>query len=279
MSYICFNGKVVHENEPVLMASNRSYRYGDGLFETMKIVNDHLLFFDAHITRLMAGLFDLQFEQAPFFTKEKLQEQILNLCHKNNCKKLGRIRLSVSRGSGGLYDGDRSLQYIIECWPLSETTGRLNENGLVIGLSTGPRKSCDNFSNLKSANFLPYSWAASLATQRKWNDCLVLNTNGTIADSTIANCFIIKGEVISTPSLKQACVNGVMRKWLIEHLKHSGYIVAEREITVDELLAADEVFLTNVINGMRWVKQLGEKEFTHSMITKIYDRFVKPLSL
>jgi branched-chain amino acid aminotransferase len=275
---ICFNGKLVLADHPILLASNRGYRYGDGLFETMKIIQGNLLFFDDHMERFFDGLRQLQYQQPPLFTKEHIAKEILELCHKNKCAAFARVRLSVFRGNGGLYDEDKALQYIIECWPLGDSVGSWNENGLVIGLSAGPRKSCDSFSNLKTANFLPYSWAAVYAKANQWNDCLVLNSRGPISDSTIANCFIIKDKQIITPSLDQGCVSGIMRKQLVVLLRKEGYEVNEGALTVEQLLAADEVFLSNTINGIRWVRHCEDARYNHSMTREIYQQFSKTIS-
>jgi branched-chain amino acid aminotransferase len=277
MNSICFNGKIVSGTEPVLMASNRGYRYGDGLFETMKVVNGRILLSDYHFERLFSGLSLLKFEIPRLFTNEKLQQEILNLCRKNECENLARVRLSVFRGNGGLYDEDKALQYIIECWPLNESANRLNENGLIIGVYTNAEKSCDKFSNLKSANFLPYSMAALYAKENKLNDCLVVNTTGSIADSTIANIFIVKREVVTTPALDEGCVNGVMRRHLLMEMGNAGYSIQETAVAVSDIKEADEVFLTNAINGIRWVKQFRDKIYTNIKTVEIYNRFARTI--
>ncbi|MBL7748407.1 MAG: aminotransferase class IV [Chitinophagaceae bacterium] len=278
MEYININGKIVPANEPVLLASNRGYRYGDGLFETMKVVGEQVSLVPFHFERLFSSLSVLQFDVPKLFTAEKLQQEVMQLCQRNNCTSLARVRLSVSRGNGGLYDADKTLQYLIECWPLPELVNRLNENGLVIDIYPDARKSCDKFSSIKSANFLPYSLAAHYAKANKYNDCLVLNTQGSIADSTIANVFIIKEEVITTPALTEGCVNGVMRRHLIGGLKKGGYFIRESAVSIDDLLAADEVFLSNAIQGIRWVRQCRDSTYRNSKTVEIFTRFVKTIS-
>lgn len=270
MNNICFNGKIIAADKPVLLASNRSYRYGDGLFETMKIKEGKILLADYHFERLFSSLSLLKFEWPKLFTREKLEEKILELCNKNKCSPLARVRLSVFRGNGGLYDDDKAAQYLIECWPLNESVNRLNENGLVIDIYTGAEKGRDEFSNIKSANFLPYSMAALFAKEIKVNDCLVLNAAGGIADSTIANIFLINGNIISTPSLYEGCINGVMRRHLIKQLKENGYELREEQLKLNNLEEAEEVFLTNAINGIRWVRQFRNKIYSNQRIAEIY---------
>ena len=278
MNSICFNGKILAAEEPVLLVSNRGYRYGDGLFETMKIVKGVITLEQFHFERLFAGLSLLKLVSPKLLTKEKLQQEILSLCKKNNCDKLARVRLSFFRGNGGLYDEDKTAQYIIECWLLNESVNKLNENGLVIGVYPDVRKSCDKFSNLKSANFLSYSMAAQYAEENKLNDCIVLNTADNIADSTIANVFIIKNGIVFTPPLTEGCVNGVMRRHVIEGLKVSGIGYKEEALTVNDLMTADEVFLTNAIKGISWVKQFNDNVYSNEKTVEIYTSIIKTIS-
>lgn len=277
MNSICLNGKILQADEPALLAANRGYRYGDGLFETMKLLRAEILLADYHFERLFAGLQLLQYEIPKLLNREKLETEIQHLCRKNKCEQLARVRLSVFRGNGGLYDEDKTTQYLIECWPLNESMNRLNENGLIIGIYPDAEKSADKFSNLKSANFLPYSMAALYAKENKLNDCLVLNTTGHIADSTIANLFIITNGKLSTPGLPEGCVAGVMRRHLLTVLQEAGEEVQETAISSHDLKNADEVFLTNAINGIRWVRQSGDTIYTNAKTVEIYNRFVKTI--
>ena len=273
MNVICLNGKMIPAGEPALMAANRGFRYGDALFETIKVINAKIILQQYHFDRLFAGLKLLQFEIPLLITRERLAHEVLDLCKKNECENLARVRLTVFRGDGGLYDENKNLQYLIECWPLIESINKLNENGLTIDVFPDARKSCDRFSNLKSANYLPYVMAALYTKENKLNDCLVLNVHGRICDATIANLFWIKDEIIFTPSLSEGCVSGVMRKYLVENLQEKRYKVQEQICAINDLQEANEIFLTNAINGIRWVKQLRSSTYYNQQTLKIYKDF------
>jgi branched-chain amino acid aminotransferase len=170
-----------------------------------------------------------------------------------------------------LYDpADHAPNYIIETWPLPASNGELNSNGLDIGIYTAVKKTADILCNLKTNNFLPYVMAALEAKKQKWNDAVILNSNGRICDSSIANIFLIKEGTVYTPPLHEACVAGVFRKHIITRLPLMGYTCVEKEITIEELLAADEIFLTNSIYNARWVKSIAGKTFGNSLTQKIY---------
>ena len=190
---------------------------------------------------------------------------------KNNCEELAKVRLSVSRGSGGLYDCDDKISYLIESSPLEQNQDAFKESGLIIDIFPDARKSIDKFSNLKSANYLPYVMAAIWARENKLDDALVLNQHERICDATIANIFWVMDEKIFTPSLSEGCVAGVMRKKILElPSPNSGFLVQESVLTENILLQADEVFLTNAITGIRWVKECRGKIYKNTVSSKLF---------
>jgi len=261
------------------MADNRGYRYGDGLFETMKMVNGKIVLEKLHFERLLSGLQLLKIKPPSSFKTKKLSTDILSLCKKNKCEVLARVRLSVFRGHGGLYDGNEETGWLIECRAADPSVNQFNKKGMLIDLFPGMQKTCDAFSNLKSANFLPYTMAAQHAKGHKLDDCLVANIKGQIADATIANVFLVKNKLVITPALSEGCVNGVMRRYLIEKLRGSGFEMREGVVTKNDLETFDEVFLTNAMYGIRWVRQFRDKKYDNSQTLGIYKKFVAPLYL
>ena len=272
MNSICLNGKILPADQPALMADNKSYRYGDGLFETMKITGKNISLEEYHFERFFSGLKQMKFEIPAFLTAGYLKKQILMLCEKNKSEVLGRVRLSVFRGNGGIYEDNNDLQYILECWPVNQSINELNENGFVTDVFPDARKSCDSFSNIKSANYLPYVMAARYAKENKLNECLVLNMYDRIADGTTANIFLVRNEEIMTPALSEGCVNGVMRRWLMERYK-----VKETFFSIDDILTADELFFTNAMYGIRWVKQFRDKMYSNLKASKMHNELLNEL--
>lgn len=271
-----YNNKIYKQGEAVIKQDNRSLRYGDGLFETMKMIDGKIILEEYHFERLFAGMEDLQFKKPTYFTAAFLKDEIENLCKKNKHNKYARIRLMVFRGSGGLYDAENNLpNYIIESSVLESST-ELNSNGLIIDVYKDAKKSCDKFSNIKTNNFLPYAMAAFYAKENKLNDCILLNTYERICDTTIANIFIIKNKIIYTPPLSEGCIAGVTRRWMLENLSTS-FKIFEKPLTQNDLLTADEVFLTNSISDLRWVKGFGDKNYDCNLVKKIRIYFNKAI--
>jgi len=270
MSHFNFNGKIVAATTSAIGPENRGLRYGDGLFETIKMINGKLLLEDDHFARLWKGLQVLQFDLPKHFSPENLEEQIIALAKKNGHSANARIRLNVFRGDGGLYDAiSHSPNYFIQSWQLAENSGALNSNGLVLGIYADAKKTYDVLSNLKHNNYLPYVMGALHAKKEKWNDAIILNSENRICDTTIANIFIIKDAVVYTPSLREACVAGVMRNFLIRNGKLAGFEFVEKELTQEDILNADEVFITNTIRNIQWVQSINNKTYSNAMIKKI----------
>jgi branched-chain amino acid aminotransferase len=278
-SFIILDSRVFESSAPAIPASNHSYRYGDGLFETMKMSNGRIPLGDYHFSRLLAGMKALDYKLPVFFTPDNLKKQIKQLAEKNNCLRLARIRLAVSRGNGGLYDCDNNVTCTIECLPADESINRLNETGILADLFPDGIKTCDKFSNLKTASCLLYVMAAQFAKNNGLNDAFVLNNYGRLCETTIANIFLVKDERIYTPPLSEGCVKGVMRSYLLEKLPESGFTVQEKDLSVDELIAADEVILTNAVFGMRWIRQFRHRQYKNDFAKEIYRLLVTPLCL
>ena len=275
MSYFNFNGKILKENTAIIHPDNRGLRFGDGLFETIKFKNDELILADDHFARLWQGLKLLQYTIPKLFTPDLLEEKITELIRKNNHTN-ARIRLTVTRGHGGLYDlHNNQPQYIIQSWELPESNGSLNQNGLELCIYKKAFKMADGFSAIKHNNFLPYFMGAIYAKDEKCNDAIILNQHGKIADTTIANIFFIKNGSIYTTALSDGCIAGTMRQFIISSLKSKGITVEEKSTSVEELLEADEVFLTNAIYNIRWVGSIGKKRFRNTSIIEIYQLLEK----
>lgn len=271
MVYFNYNGKTLLEDTAITGPDNRGLRYGDGLFETIKYKNGQLILADEHFARLWKGMQLMQFEPSKIFTPDLLEREIVQLLKKNN-QGSARVRISAIRGNGGLYDAkNHAPNYIIQSWPLTENNESLNENGLQLCIYQGAKKSIDSFSNLKHNNFLPYFMGALQAKKQQCNDAVILNSSGHVADTSIANIFLIKGGTIYTPSLAEGCVAGVMRRFIIQQLTVAGYTIEETEIRIKTLMEADEVFLTNSIYNIRWVAGIDDKKYTNVITRKIYE--------
>jgi branched-chain amino acid aminotransferase len=274
--FFMYNNQVYPVGQAVISAQNRSFRYGDGLFETMKMVKGNLLNKEFHFDRLFLGLSLLQFEIPKDFDLPFLEKKIGEVAVTNGLNDQVRVRLMIFRGDGNIFDTTgASPNFIIETFPLVARTG-LEERGLVVDVFPAAQKSCDIFSNIKSNNYLPYVMAGIFAAKNNLDECILLNAFGRVCESTIANIFIVKGTNIYTPPLSEGCVVGTMRRWLLEILNLE-FPVIEKELSVDDLLEAEELFLTNAISHIRWASGFRDKKYVNIRAKEIYSRTLQTI--
>lgn len=269
--FFIYNNEYFPDGQHVIDIANRSFRYGDGLFETMRLKHARILNLDFHFERFFNSLKILQLEIPGFFSPSFFIEKIDELLKKNKQHTSARVRLMGFRSDGGILKATNNYpHYIIETAALEDKM-ELNENGLAIDVFGDARKSCDRFSNVKSNNYLPCIMAGLFAQKNNLDDAILLNTYGRVCETAIANVFIIKHDHIYTPPLSEGCVAGTMRRWMLEKFSQKKYSVAEKNISIDEVLDADEIFLTNAIQPMRWVKHFRGKNFGNEKAVELFE--------
>jgi branched-chain amino acid aminotransferase len=267
MTYININGKITTPDTAGIPVDNGAFRYGYGLFETMLVRDNVIRLKEYHWQRLFEDSKKLYFDLKALMTPDELETEVMKTVKKNGLEKLCRVRLQFFASGGGLYGLETSRPgFLIECFPLNETTLQLNTNGLTIGIAEGYNKSVDSLSNIKSCNALIYALAARQAKANKWNDALICNTYGNIIESTIANIFWIHDGIIYTPPLSDGCIAGVMRRHIISITE-----VKEKSLTSLDLFQAQEVFLTNSIKSISWVSDIGNQRLEQKTIKCIFD--------
>ena len=277
MNQVCLNGKFLPATPALLRADNRGYRYGEGLFETMRRTASSIPLLDFHLDRLFEGISRLGFRPPASFTPGRIRKAIDQLVVRNRCGPAARVRLSVFRGNGALTDPDPPMQWLLEAWPLAPNYKALNAKGLAIDFFPDAQKPIDQFSSLKTSSYLAYAMASRYARSRGLDDCLLSNSQGRIADASVANLFLIKNRLVITPALTEGPVAGVMRRFLLERLPAMNFEVREGVVTRNDLDSFDEAFLTNAVYGIRWVGRFQRKKFKQDQVREIYRELITPL--
>jgi branched-chain amino acid aminotransferase len=276
--YLSFNGTLHKAETPLLPASNRAYRFGEGAFETMLRTPHQLLFAGAHFERLQKALSLLRIQIPPYFTATLLENTAAELVQRNQIHGCARVRLSVSRGNGGLYDyKEPEFNWLMEVFSFDRQPYYLNDNGLDTVLFTDLFKACTPLAACKTSDHLVYAQAAVSARLAKCNDAFVINQYGRICDSSMGNIFVYNEGKFFTPPLTEGCIEGIMRRHLLQVLPHAGYEIIEAVLTPEETGAAEEIFISNVIRGIRWVKNYNNRSYANRHSRFIFDNCVQPL--
>jgi branched-chain amino acid aminotransferase len=270
-SFINFNGEILPADTPMLAISNRAFKYGDGLFESMRLVNGQLKFADLHANRLQRGMMDLKMDGYSnldaWFLKEKAEELAIW-----NKVKHGRLRLTVYRDAGGLYTpNDSRAGWCLEIQPDEGPAYQLNNKGVIMNVYTELLKPVNYLSGHKTCNSLIYVMAGIYKMQHRLDDVFILNQNGYLCEALSSNVFVWYDNHLYTPALSEGCVAGIMRQVIITLALENNIPVTEAQINPDILNEADEVFLTNATRGIQWVMGYGVKRYFNRLSKELIE--------
>ncbi len=276
--FVNINGEVLPAEGAVMRIDNRAFHFGDGLFESMRVIEGRVPFMDAHWVRLTTGAGILRIQVPKALTKEGLEDMISDLVQRTGLTN-GRCRLTLYRGGGGYYrpETDEGM-FTIELRPLPDATFKENDQGLMVDIWPEMRKPLNELAKLKTLNCQYYVLAAMWSQQRGLDDCLLQNERGNIIESSSGNLFIVSNGVLYTPSLSDGCVGGVMRAQVINLALANGIKVYECSLNPQNLLAADELFITNAVQGIQWASTYRTKRYMHRLSSTLVDLLVKATS-
>ncbi|NOU17455.1 MAG: 4-amino-4-deoxychorismate lyase [Bacteroidales bacterium] len=265
--YIWINGNIISSDTPVISSNNRSFLYGDGLFETIHAFGTQGRNLNLHLSRLKRGMGILNIETPIFLDESMLSKEITRLLNKNRIFGSARVRLTVYRNDGGKFIPlNDSAGIVIEAEPLELKMYELNSKGYTIEIYQDIKKPINVLSSIKSCNSLYYILAGIYQKNNNVNDCLLLNEHGRIAEAISSNVFIVKGDNIYTPASSEGCIPGIMREVIIKVTPTLGMKVNNQvAIPVQELFECDEVFLTNAITGIRWVVAFRQQRYFNKL--------------
>ncbi|RZA03549.1 MAG: 4-amino-4-deoxychorismate lyase [Sphingobacteriaceae bacterium] len=261
LNLINFNGQIVPADSKLITVANRAFKYGDGLFESMRLLKGKLMFADLHADRLQRGMKALKidgYSQMDAYFLKQIAEQLAI----RNKAKHGRLRLTVYRDSAGFYaPTTNAMGYCLEIVPADEPRYFLNDKGLIVDVYTEVPKPCNFLSNIKTCNSLTYVMAGLHKTQNNLDEVFLLNQNGFLCEASSANIFVYYQNHLYTPALSEGCVEGVMRQVIIDLAKKVNIPVIEAQINPDILYEADEVFITNASRGIQSVMGYGVRRY------------------
>lgn len=245
--------------------ADRGFQYGDGLFETIAVINQQPVFLDRHINRIKAGCFRLQI---PFPSIDLLITEAHQLSKQSTN---GILKLILTRGSGGrgyrLPDIINTTR-VFSLFPPPNYPVSLREQGIIA-------RFCDTrlglnplLAGIKHLNRLEQIMARSEWTNPDIKEGIMLDINGHIIEGTMTNLFYYKNNALYTSELAFSGVKGIMRGIIIEMSFEAGFPVEEHAFTKKELLSAEEIFVCNSIVGIWPIKQIDQRYFNVGLKTR-----------
>ena len=248
-----------------ISASDRGFQYGDGLFETIEVLDGHPVFLAEHLQRLHDGCNKLKI---PCPDSVKLVAEIGDICRDKNSAVL---KIVITRGVGGR--GYRQPEVIeptraLSLHPSPEYPFAYYQHGINARICNTRLGLNPDLAGIKHLNRLEQVMARA-----EWDDAdiqegIMLDFNGHVIEGTMTNLFYVKDTIVFTSPLKFAGVDGIIRRKLIQLLSKNAHKVIEQDYNSAALLTADEVFVCNSVIGIWPVKRIGDINFEVGNITK-----------
>ena len=264
---INFNGELLFEENVKLSSENRGFKYGDAVFETIKVSHKRVIFWEDHYFRLMASMRMLRMKIPMQFTLEFLEKEILKTVAVQEEASSFRVRLNVYRKDGGLYTPKTNeIDYLIDVKVNTYQT----KNTYTVDVFKDFYNYSGLLSTIKTNNRMVNTLASIYAQENDLDNCVLINEKKGVVEVTNANIFVLKGNVVKTPALTEGCIKGIVRNKVIEIiLKNKEYTLEETTISPFEIQKADEVFITNAIIGVQPITNYKKKNFTTEFANKI----------
>lgn len=258
-----------------ILQNNRAFLYGDAVFETVKIIDNKILFLEDHYFRLMASMRILRMEIPMNFTMEHFESEILTAVQSENTEASSRARITVYRNDGGFYlPTDNNISYHISVSGIEKPLYEVEKPEYEVDIYKDFYVSKQLISTLKTTNKLLHITGSIYADENGLDNCILLNEEKNVTEALQGNIFMLKEGVLSTPPLSEGCLNGIMRKQILSLARTFENIeVTEAPISPFDLQKADELFITNVIKGIQPITKYRKKEFetvfASQLITKL----------
>lgn len=264
---INFNGKILSPENIKLSSENRAFKYGDAIFETVKVMRKKVIFWEDHYFRLMASMRMLRMKIPIEFTLEFLEQEILKTVAVQNTVDSYRIRFTVFRKDGGLYTPKTNkIDFTIEV----KATNYQTKDSYSLDVYKDFYNYSGLLSTIKTNNRMLNTLASIFADENDLDNCILLNEKKGVVEVTNGNIFVVKENLIKTPALTEGCIKGIIRNKVIEIIaKNKEFTLEEIAISPFEIQKADEVFITNAIMGVQPVTNYKKKTFTTEIGKKI----------
>lgn len=273
------NDKLININDAGISIGDSGFLYGAGLFETMRAYNGIAFRLDDHLDRLLTSAKTLFIEHS--YKKEYLTEAVNKVLEANNLTD-ARIRLTLSAGAFSQANAKPNPTLLITATKLQPYPAEYYKKGVLVVLCPARQNITDPACGHKTTSYLSRMLALKQAHEKKAAEAIWFTIDGRLAEGCISNVFLVKDSKLFTPTTNTPVLPGIARKTVCE-LAIAGKIeLFEKDLTIDDLLGADEVFITNVIMQVMPVVGIekhnvgeGKPGTITKRIQEHYDEFAK----
>ena len=241
---IFLNDKLINIDEAGISIGDSGFLYGAGLFETMRAYNSIVFRLDDHLDRLLTSAKTLFIEH--FYNKEYLTEAVNKVLEANNLTD-ARIRLTLSAGAIPQAQAKPNPTLLVTATKLQPYPAEYYKKGVLVVLCPTRQNITDPACGHKTTSYLSRMLALKQAHEKKAAEALWFTIDGRLAEGCVSNIFLVKDSKLFTPRTNTPVLPGIARKTVCEMAIENKIELIENDLTIDDLLGANEVFITNVI--------------------------------
>lgn len=242
MARVFLNAEIVDREQAFVPVSDSGFLYGIGLFETMRCSGGTVFALADHLDRLLSSAAVLRITHP--YKKDDLAEAVRKTLDANSLTD-ARIRLTLSGGAMNTKEPKPTL--LVTATRLEPYPQPYYDQGIRAVLTDYRQNPDDPTTGHKTTNFFARLMALSAAHKKRASEALWFTPQGLLAEGCISNVFLVADSVLYTPRLQTPVMPGIARKHVLQLARHNGVECQEKDLTVTDLLQADEVFVTNVI--------------------------------
>ena len=244
MEKVFLNDKLVDTDKARISATDSGFLYGAGLFETMRSYDGVVFALKDHLDRLFASAGALSINNP--YDKEYLTDAIYKVLEGNKLTD-ARLRLTLSNGPMAGAEEQRTSTLLITATKLQPYPGEYYKKGVMVILSPSRQNTFEPTCGHKTTSYFSRMITLNMAHQQRAAEALWFTTDNRLAEGCVSNVFVVKDSVISTPGIETPVLAGIARKTIFEIASTNSIKLVEKDLFIDDVLGADEIFLTNVI--------------------------------
>ncbi len=279
MEKVFLNDKLIDINKACISVKDSGFLYGSGLFETMRCNNDVVFCLDEHLDRLFASAASLSISNT--YDRQFIVNAVYKVLKANELTD-ARLRLTLTAGPMSASEDNNKPTLLITATDLQPYPAEYYQKGVPVVLCPFRQNVTELIYGHKTTSYFSRMLALQMAHQKKAAEALWFTTTNLLAEGCISNVFLVKDSVIYTPLLTTPVLAGIARKAVCKIAAENSIKLAEKDLGIDELLAADEIFLTNVIMKIMPVNSVekhtvgdGKVGPVTKKMQKLFDNFVK----
>ena len=266
-----FNGAFADPSEVAIRPNDGGWLHGAGLFETMRAENGRVFRLAAHLSRLRNSAERLL---RPIAEDELPDESTMRELLERNELTSARLRLTVSAGAMGDADANQppALTVCLTASPLAPYPDQAYEKGIGVVICQHRQSTTDPTAGHKTTSYFPRLLGLREARQARCNEAIWFTEDKRLAEGSISNVFVVRDGTLKTPPLDTPVLPGIARGVVLELAQQSDLAQEETEITIDELLDADEVFLTNTLMQVMPVIRVEKRDIGDGQVGPVTKR-------